>query len=641
MNNLISITDYVDAVRSQTYAPGGALIPVSGPGGMPLFESGQQSVVFKLAETNSGKFKALKFFFQEKASRLNTLSKISTFLANLDQHHLVSFEYKDQFIFVDGVNNEEDGLLPGLLMDWAQGETLGTFLADLLERADRQGLNMLVKAFKELAQFILANDFGHGDLKHDNIIVSPGFTLKLIDYDGVFIPGFKGMISEELGTDSFQHPKRSKIDFSKDIDHFSILSMFISLVAISIDPSLYARYNDGQNLLFTKENFFDLENSALYKELVLIPELKNLLILLRISLRSDNIHIDGLSSYIENKFPIPIITVFKDEYRVVREKKVEISFSCKDFQDLEIYQEKKRIPVSSYVVNDGEVTLRMQFQRNTWIRIVATGTFGWSESEIRVLTSDKLSFVNMKFSKSVIEPNDIVTCTFEAKHYRSVKLRSKNDRTILIPIPKGTRSFDFQPLISDDYYLEFTDLMGDVLAKGTKQIAVCSKIVISYFKADMNYTMEDIPVELSWNVNHADSVFLIIGEENRLDVSNLSSLIVSPIQDTTYVLECRNKKFRSMSQVVQVIVRPNEHKLSLRNLLPDLGALLPGKLLEEISLDEPFQVALPDLNLDNEIHLQVVIDENLEIELFERNRLSVLVQKFKKKITNFIKKKSE
>jgi hypothetical protein len=86
---------------------------------------------------------------------------------------------------------------------------------------------------------LLSENIAHGDLKHDNIIVNDNLDLVMVDYDGIYIPTFKGLESSELGTSSFQHPLRKNTDFNERIDDFSILTIYTSLVAFEQQSSTF------------------------------------------------------------------------------------------------------------------------------------------------------------------------------------------------------------------------------------------------------------------------------------------------------------------------------------------------------------------------------------------------------------------
>lgn len=56
----------------------------------------------------------------------------------------------------------------------------------------RRGSGRWPGRFDRLGLWLLEADFAHGDLKQDNLIVMPDGSLRLIDYDGVYLPSLGG-----------------------------------------------------------------------------------------------------------------------------------------------------------------------------------------------------------------------------------------------------------------------------------------------------------------------------------------------------------------------------------------------------------------------------------------------------------------
>ncbi|MBK8035367.1 MAG: hypothetical protein IPK17_38860 [Chloroflexi bacterium] len=48
----------------------------------------------------------------------------------------------------------------------------------------------------------------HGDFQHGNIVVGAGEAIKLLDYDGMLVPGAIELPSGEIGHRHYQHPSR-------------------------------------------------------------------------------------------------------------------------------------------------------------------------------------------------------------------------------------------------------------------------------------------------------------------------------------------------------------------------------------------------------------------------------------------------
>ena len=172
-------------------------------------------------------------------------------------------KYLEKELFVD--SNCEDDEFPVLLMDWIEGETMETYIAE--NYTDSYEMSMLCYRFCKMAAWLRSQSFAHGDIKPDNIIVRPDGTLTLVDYDGMFVPAMKGQKSPTIGTKDFSHPLRTIDDFDETIDDFSLASIALSLKAISLDSSLLQSYGASDRLLFSATDYLDLSKSKIFAAL--------------------------------------------------------------------------------------------------------------------------------------------------------------------------------------------------------------------------------------------------------------------------------------------------------------------------------------------------------------------------------------
>ena len=112
---------------------------------------------------------------------------------------------------------------------------------------------------------MLSQEFAHGDLKPDNIIVREDGQLVLVDYDGMFVPAMKGQKSRELGSVDYRHPLRKEDVFNSSIDDFSIASIALSLKAISLKPELLNEFGAADRLLFSAKDYQNIGDSECLK----------------------------------------------------------------------------------------------------------------------------------------------------------------------------------------------------------------------------------------------------------------------------------------------------------------------------------------------------------------------------------------
>ena len=259
------ISEYLAAIRDahDNLDKLSHLMPVLDKYGEPYRSSGAFAVVFKMKDEQTGKCYALKCFTEEQEGRAEAYRQIAEEFEFVDSSYITSVKYQEKELFVD--SNCENEEFPVLLMDWIEGETMETYVAD--NYTDTHAMAMLCYRFCKMAVWLRSQSFAHGDIKPDNIMVRPDGTLTLVDYDGMFVPAMKGHKSPTIGTKDFSHPLRTIDDFDETIDDFALASIALSLKAISLDPSLLKSYGASDRLLFSAADFLDLSKSKTFAAL--------------------------------------------------------------------------------------------------------------------------------------------------------------------------------------------------------------------------------------------------------------------------------------------------------------------------------------------------------------------------------------
>ena len=259
------ISEYLAAIRDahDNLDKLSHLVPVLDNYGEPYRSSGAFAGVFKMKDEQTGKCYALKCFTEEQEGRAEAYRQIAEELEFVASPYITSVKYLEKELFVD--SNCEDNEFPVLLMDWIEGETMETYIAD--HYIDNYAMSMLCYRFCKMAAWLRSQPFAHGDIKPDNIMVRPDGTLTLVDYDGMFVPAMKGQKSPTIGTKDFSHPLRTIDDFDETIDDFALASMALSLKAISLNPSLLDEYGASDRLLFSAADYIDLSKSQTFTAL--------------------------------------------------------------------------------------------------------------------------------------------------------------------------------------------------------------------------------------------------------------------------------------------------------------------------------------------------------------------------------------
>ena len=264
------ISEYVRAIQdaNNNLDKLAHLVPVQDDHGEPYRSSGAFAVVFKMKDEQTGKCYALKCFTEDQEGRAEAYRQIADELEFVDSSYITSVKYLEKEIFVDSSCEEDE--FPVLLMDWIDGETMESYIAENYQ--DNYAMAMLCYRFCKMAAWLRSQPFAHGDIKPDNIMVRPDRNLTLVDYDGMFVPAMKGQKSPTIGTKDFSHPLRTVDDFDETIDDFALASIALSLKAISLKSSLLDEYGAADRLLFSAEDYRDLSKS---KVLAALHELMN------------------------------------------------------------------------------------------------------------------------------------------------------------------------------------------------------------------------------------------------------------------------------------------------------------------------------------------------------------------------------
>jgi hypothetical protein len=232
--------------------------------GNVVYSSGNYGTVFKLQNGQSAY--ALKCFTRSKPDLSKRYYLISKAISRFnDGSTFASFSYLPKTV---RTLKNPSTYFPALLMEWIDGVNLNTYITNNLETPRK--ISDIARKFLSVAIKLQSYGMSHGDISGDNVMVNSSEGITLVDYDGMYVPSLKGMKAPENGHDHFQHPQRTTSTYDERLDNFSILVAYLSLLAVSSDPSLWSRYNRGDQdcLLFRKTDFLTPDRSQLITELL-------------------------------------------------------------------------------------------------------------------------------------------------------------------------------------------------------------------------------------------------------------------------------------------------------------------------------------------------------------------------------------
>src|SRR5215470_7552155 len=219
------------------------------------------------AVTTSGRKYAVRCFHREIPAIQQKYNAISKKLRSLTNGYFVDFDFQQSGISV------RHQVFPIVRMDWVEGDTLGVWLDKHID--DARALTKARSDFAAIARFLAQKGIAHGDIQNGNVMVADG-DIKLIDYDGMFVPEMRPGHGSETGHRHFQHPQRRTFSFGPEMDRFSFIALDLSLAAVMEDKSLYKKFREGgETIIFKANDFADPPNSEIFRRLLAMPKLKD------------------------------------------------------------------------------------------------------------------------------------------------------------------------------------------------------------------------------------------------------------------------------------------------------------------------------------------------------------------------------
>ncbi|NUU22129.1 MAG: hypothetical protein HOV68_11540 [Streptomycetaceae bacterium] len=220
-----------------------------GPLRMPRAVSGNFGSVFRVTSTAGGREYAVKCFTRAVPDRLRRYRAIGAAVRSARGSWRVDVEYVARGVLVHG------HWYPVILMEWIEGSALIPWLEEHL--GDRPAIESLAERFAALAAELEDAGIAHGDLQHGNIVVTRDGGLRLIDYDGMYVPALSGLGAAENGHRNYQHPSRGPRDFGPGLDRFSAHVIHLTLRVLAREPWLWTVYHEegGEHLLLKAEDF--------------------------------------------------------------------------------------------------------------------------------------------------------------------------------------------------------------------------------------------------------------------------------------------------------------------------------------------------------------------------------------------------
>ena len=250
----------------------------------PIHYSGGFAIVF-VFNVNGEKWAFRCWRNQPEKDIAHRLETLSEEFKKINLQYFCDFTFEPKGIVVNG------SLYPTTRMRWIEGQKLNEYIYQ--HKSDTEILKKLADDFKNMCNNLHERRIAHGDLQHGNILVDEKGKIYLIDYDSMFAPSLEKERDIIKGKEDYQHPNRNGNEYANcKLDYFSELVIYISLLAISEEPTLADKYDieNAERLLFQKDDFSDIRNSNIYKDINnLSQQLRELSGILVWYLEQDNI----------------------------------------------------------------------------------------------------------------------------------------------------------------------------------------------------------------------------------------------------------------------------------------------------------------------------------------------------------------
>jgi hypothetical protein len=234
--------------------------------GKPVFRQGKSCDVYELRGAGGADGYAVGCFTREPVGVARRFQIINEHFQDHPLAALVHTEFVEQGIAIRG------RWFPITVAHWQQGLPLREYVRQYLDHDSE--LRLVADGVIRLGLDLERAEAAHGNLCGETVLVEPSpgggpLGLRLVDYDGIYVPGLAGQTPEELGHVDFQHPARAgQKTYDAGVDRFSLLVLVTALHALAINGRvLWDRHDNGENLLFTESDFQEPAGSALLREL--------------------------------------------------------------------------------------------------------------------------------------------------------------------------------------------------------------------------------------------------------------------------------------------------------------------------------------------------------------------------------------
>ncbi|MFC4066555.1 hypothetical protein [Actinoplanes subglobosus] len=263
----ISVAEYVAAVAVPEKAfldPRlRAATPAAARRGGPLRRIGQNTVVFRLDDARGDSW-AVRCFLSPGRLHGKRFRAIAGHLTKQPIPEMPIWDVLRDELLVDGRR------VAVLVAPWQEGAPLDVAVA--AGRRQPESLRALAFQWADLMRRLERARVAHGDVQHGNVLIDRD-RIALVDPDGIWTPTLRQHAAPaEAGHPNYRHPRAGVAQWGPNTDRFAAHVVQLSLLAVAADPSLWDRFHDDNNLIFTEADFAAPGSTPVWEELGRSPD---------------------------------------------------------------------------------------------------------------------------------------------------------------------------------------------------------------------------------------------------------------------------------------------------------------------------------------------------------------------------------
>ncbi len=281
-----AIAKYQARIKVASLRNGQPKFATIGPYKVPFVLQGGFARVFRFTDEHGNERAVRCFYTVPRPEFLARFHTVDQFFRTQMPTATAEFSFHEQGIVIKRAPSP-DAVMPIIEMEWVEGDTLVKHVDRLVAQNDVPGLRNLATRFAALMTLMRKVGMAHGDLSGENIMVRhKDGSVVIIDYDGVFLPAFAGLIGDGACNPAFQHPDWQNRPYSGRMDDFSALSIYTAILALSEQPDMWENYSThdpkgklvSDTLLFRREDYQKPDTATIFADLTRIsnPEVARL-----------------------------------------------------------------------------------------------------------------------------------------------------------------------------------------------------------------------------------------------------------------------------------------------------------------------------------------------------------------------------